>query len=405
MKRSEGRKPEKQPLSADELPINSYYESVSERFGIAQVLLYLALLAFVAISFLSNTGLITYQNLYYFIKDLGASAENVDVMHSDSISYTADASQSFTLYRRGLAVAGNTSVTVFTANGRQTVSENIQYQNPVAVGSGKYLLVYELGGNRYSLYNSYTQIHSGKTDAVIRGADMSDSGMYAIITQSNEFPSVVELYNADFAMIGQYPSRSYVTDVALHPKGSYLSLLTADSDGGRYVTSLQIYEPGKKEKKAELPLGNSLGIRCSFTDAGQIAVLSGGGIYFASVQGKLQAEYDFAGQSIHCADINSAGCAVILKKSVNSKENIAIVFDKSGKMLYNNEVVGSFDSIAACNGALFLTEANGILRIQLSNGELSRLECQTERRALLAVDDTRVLLCSPQKAETYRFSA
>ena len=180
MKRAEKKRsgePEELELQT---PVNDYYESVSERYGVAQVILYMALLAFVSISLLSNTGLITYQNLYYFFKDLNASAETVDVLHTDAVSYPTDVSQSFALYRQGLAVAGNTSVTVFTATGRQVLSQSIQYQNPVAVGSGKYLLVYELGGTQYSLYNSYTQIFSGRTQEPLRGAAVSSSGMYAL---------------------------------------------------------------------------------------------------------------------------------------------------------------------------------------------------------------------------------
>ena len=109
-------------------PLDAYYEGISERFGIAQVLLYLSLLVFVVLSLISNTRLLTYQNFYYFFRDLGASAETVDVLHTDGLSYPTDASQSFTLYRQGLAVAGETSVTVFTPSGRQVISQKVPVQ-------------------------------------------------------------------------------------------------------------------------------------------------------------------------------------------------------------------------------------------------------------------------------------
>ena len=41
---------------------NEYYENISVGLGILQVILYLSLFAFVALSFLANTNLITYQN-------------------------------------------------------------------------------------------------------------------------------------------------------------------------------------------------------------------------------------------------------------------------------------------------------------------------------------------------------
>ena len=131
------------PAAKLERERNEYYENISAGLGIMQVVLYLSLFAFVVLSFLSNTNLITYQNFYHFFQDLNASAERVDIFTHDSVSYSTDEEQSFTLYRKGLAVAGNTGVTIFSATGRQLVSHGIQYNDPVAVGSGKYLLVYE----------------------------------------------------------------------------------------------------------------------------------------------------------------------------------------------------------------------------------------------------------------------
>ena len=147
-----------------EMPQNAHYEAISARLGILQVILYFVLFAFVILSFISNTELITYRNFYYFFKDLNTSFESISVYSEESVSYSTADEQSFVLYRNGLAVAGNTSVTIFTETGRQTLSQTIAYKHPFAEGSGKFLLVYELGGTHYSLYNSYTQIYAGTSE-------------------------------------------------------------------------------------------------------------------------------------------------------------------------------------------------------------------------------------------------
>ena len=69
---------------------NEYYENISAGLGIVQVVLYLSLFAFVVISFLTNSNLITYQNFYHFFQDLNASAERVDIFSHDSLSYSTD---------------------------------------------------------------------------------------------------------------------------------------------------------------------------------------------------------------------------------------------------------------------------------------------------------------------------
>ena len=387
---------------AVERPTNPYYEAVSDRFGIAQIILFLTLLAFVSVSLLANTGLITYQNLYYFVKDLNASAENVDVLHTDSVSYAADASQSFTLYRQGLAVAGNTSVTVFTASGRQTVGESIRYQNPTAVGSGKYLLVYEMGGTQYSLYNSYTQIHKGTTERAILGAAMSPSGCYALITSSQEHLSVVELFDSDFARINRYGYPSYVTDVAINEKGTRLAVILSHIEQAAFVTEARFYEPGKTELSASLRLGHGLGLSCCFTDGGELAVLCTDGVYYSSLKGELNRTVHFEGAQLAGAELSPNGCALLLKRDEKAPHGEAILLDRHGRELCREGMKESVSAVSVSGDVMFLTCSDGVLRIR-SDGSSEKLTCETEGKVLLAVDEGRVLLCSSKKADSLRF--
>ena len=386
-----------------ERPLDAYYEGISERFGITQVILYLSLLVFVVFSLIGNTGLLTYQNFYYFFKDLGASAETVDVLHTDGLSYPTDSAQSFTLYRQGLAVAGNTSVTVFTPSGRQVISQKLQYSNPMAVGSGKYLLVYEADGLQYSLYSSYAQVRTGKSRNPIRAAAVSESGAYLLLSASDEFPSEMELYDDSFERIGYFTLSSYVTDVAINQKGTVFAFLTAEVSGGSYATSVHLYETGRSEPVAVTSLGDGLGLSCAFTDSGNLSVISSDGVRFLSPRGALTGEYRLGGMQIQSADQNGDGCALILKKNGISSKKDAIVFDKSGKMLYNDSITETADGIRLAGSTVFLLCGDGVVRIRTENGRTQKIACVTDRRTMLAYDDSCVLICSSKRAVFCRF--
>ena len=384
---------------------NRYYENISAHLGILQVILYCALLAFVVLSFLRNTNLITYQNFYYFFKDLNASAETVDVLSTDSVSYPTNTTQSFTLYRKGLAVAGNTSVTIFTATGRQTVSELINYQNPVAVGSGKYLLVYEMGGTRYSLYNSYTQIHKGESDHSLLGATVSDNGMYALITSAEEYSSVVLLYNSHFSLINRYNKIGFVMDVSIDANGKNVAILTSDTESGLFTTKLEIFTPGTPQAKVTTPLGNTLALKCSFTSSDRLAVLCTDRVLSVDRSGKIGTAFSFDGKMIVDAEVNEDGIAVCLSSNDVSEKKQLIVFDKNGKLLYNKDADMTVNAIARCRDIVYLLGNGELGRLDVERDRLTKLSANTEKRCLLAVSQTDALLCSPQKAEYIRFGS
>ena len=52
-------------------PKNEYYSKVSERFGTAQMILYVVLTVVVLVSLMINSEWITYENFYYFFSDMG----------------------------------------------------------------------------------------------------------------------------------------------------------------------------------------------------------------------------------------------------------------------------------------------------------------------------------------------
>ena len=112
----------------------------------------------------------------------------------------------------------------------------------------------------------------------------------------------------------------------------------------------------------------------------------------------LEFFYDFGENIPAIADFCEDGVAICLKKSAISEKKITIVFDKSGKIVYNDVVPKNINSLAYREGVLFLTDYSGVSRLDLDSGQIDFEEYATDGKKLLAVSEKEVLLCSPQKA-------
>ena len=86
-------------FSAPSIP---YYENLANRIGFARVVIYMVLLVFIVVTVVCNHRLITYENLYYLAKDIGAATMTAQ-SKADRISYPISSSEAdFALYRGGM---------------------------------------------------------------------------------------------------------------------------------------------------------------------------------------------------------------------------------------------------------------------------------------------------------------
>lgn len=105
------------------------------------------------------------------------------------------------------------------------------------------------------------------------------------------------------------------------------------------------------------------------------------------------------------SDVGDDGVAVTLKKNTVSEKNIVIVFDKNGKMVYNESIEGNIDQLSRSGTSVFWTTADGICRLSLKNSTVQTIDSVTDQRVILAISENEVLSCSPQKASYLEFSS
>ena len=277
----------------------------------------------------------------------------------------------------------------------------------MAVGTGKYLLVYDLGGLQYSLYNSYAQIFTGTCEYPISGAAVSDSGMYAINSSSETYTSVVSLYEDDFSPVNKYNKTGYVMGVAINSKGTQLAVLTSTPKNGKFSTELMLCRPGEGEADVREDLGDTVGWSCAFISDDCLAVLCEDGLVHFSAKGEKISGYSFDQSAPVAVDFCRDGVAICMpssEKDEKSEKNVIIVFDKNGKMVYNEGITGQPQQIARSGSSLYWVTKDGVSRLNLKNGDVAFSACGVSQKKLLASSETEALLCSPQKAEYITFT-
>ena len=386
-----------------------YYASVSARYKVAQRILVLLLVLFLLFSIFTNIREITYGNLFYFVRDFG-NAVDIESTNYETLSYDVYQNQNFSLYRGGIAAVSPSNVSVFTATGRRTLKSRADFVIPYSVCSDKYVLVYDMSGNSFALYNSFSKVYTESFDYPITDAAISDSGVFAVLTRSSDYKSVINVYNKSFKLIGRYSKNLYALDLSIDDKGERMAVLFYDVGDGRGRTTLRVYDisnrvsdkrdPDEDRILCEREIEYAFPISCSFNSGGGLSVITDSSILL--LDGNLDPG-DSIGYNAEVSAVYTGenGAAVALGSGALNDRNRIIAFDGNGKLLYDETVRSSVREISVLDEYVFVKSDTGAMRINTRNGDEERYECQSGR--MLVYDSSTAIICAESKAIYIKF--
>ena len=389
---------------------DEYYAAVSSRYKIVGRVFTVLLVVFLLFSILTNMSNITYENLFYFAREFGSAVDMASVQY-ETLSYDVYKDQSFTLYRGGIAAVSPSNVSLYTATGRKTFGGRSSYVAPFSVASKKYLLVYDVSGNGFSLYNSFSKVYSETFENPVTDAAISDSGAFAVVTRSSEFKTVINVYSDNINLIGRYNYKEYAFDVAMDNDGKRMAVLFYSAGDGTGVTELRVYditESHKSDKEDSLgrvvfkeqyngvfPLG------CTFLDNGSLSVVTDGTISVLDEKYGVVSSIGFT-EEISAFCVGRSGVAIALRSGALNDLNRIIAFDEKGKQIYDASVKSSAEGIGIEGRYLFLKSTHGVLRLDTKDGSTKSQECQVGK--LMVYDEDTAIVCGDASASYVKFN-
>ena len=386
-------------------PRNAYYDNVSNIYHSLFLIFLAALLVFVCVSMLCNLELFTYENFYYLAKDISAASDLL-TGSGDVINYENSVrNQTFALYRGGLAVGGDSGLQLFTATGRETLNTSPDYVQPVLHGSESYLLVYDIGEKRYSVYNSFVCVHHEETEYPVFAGAMSDSGYYAVVSESYNHAGVVSLYNDRFELVNRYNRTDMVTCVDINESGNRMAFATVGMQNGAYVSTLVIAVPGQSQTHVEMKFDSLFAYDVTFIDQHRALLVGDRASYIVSVDdGTVICPIEYAGMQLAYADTNQS--ITVLMFSINPVADTyrMIITDKNGTLIADKTFDAGISQLAVFDGYVYFVADRGVVRIDPITMEYQLLECSTQGKSLLITDKNEVLLCGGQSAAYYKFN-
>lgn len=337
-------------LGPDDPKVNGYYIAAADRYRRARYVSFVLLIAFLIVMLLFFRENITYSNMVYLLKDLDADSAVTAGSFAD-FSYDRQYSVSFGMFRGRVAMAGNSSFSLYNSTGSRDLSVDEAMGTPRMATGDKYALAYDAGGTNYALYTSVARIKSGESDEIIEDGAVADDGTYALLTRSDSSKYLVTVYDSDFRTIVRYYKDKYVTDIALSPDGGTLAVASAQVAASEVSGELSFTKVGSEEAQS-ISVSGSMPIGVRYTDDGTLVLMCDNALILYR-GGEQIARIDFDGKIPGYYDVSTNRIAVCFSLNALGSENDLTLFDTEGNILYNIGISEKVDMIAG-DGAYYL---------------------------------------------------
>ena len=313
---------------------------------------------------------VTYDNLKYLSRDFSAISLGGGADFK-KIVYNGRENLKFDYFRDGVAMVNGDTITYYDPSGIPLIDEKINYREPVIVGGGKYMLVYDLGGESYSIYNQLTKIIEREAEGRIVACDIATEGAAVIVTRSHETKYVATLYNAAFKKSMSIYKDNYVTDAAISPNGKRIVITSAIPSGTDFSCEIDICAAGQSESVRVMTYEHTMPFDIHAMDDGFL-LLCDRGIYYYDYDGKSLGSYTFDGMSLMYADINDDSAVIVGSTNAIGNESRVIVLDSSGNLVCDRTFSERISSVYASRdmkaASAYIKTSSSLIAFQ-SNGD------------------------------------
>ena len=360
-KTTDSPKTEKIHLSGDDFAAqNPYYAMIARGYQIAQMTFFGLLAAFIILSMLIRSDEITYENFFYLFKDIHAAVDSEDITFQTLI-YNADETQDFATYRGGLVVAGESGLTVFSATGRQTMIQPLNMSSPKLLTSDRCIMVYELNGTNFALYNSFVRMTSGETDMPIRCAAISDGGWFTLSSQEGA-NAKVSVYDKHSKLTTEHFINGYVTALSLTPSGEQLAILSTDATDGQFLTKLTIYRTGTDEKVFEVCFDQFFPLACEFADNNTLYLSATDRMLVLNRSGEITVDATFS-TPIDRVFYSPNGYAVL------TDDTTLMLYHKDGSFIGQRADMENVRSVLIGDDLIYMMTEYSLIRYSIQSGQ------------------------------------
>ncbi|MBQ5590400.1 MAG: hypothetical protein IIU65_01825 [Clostridia bacterium] len=321
-----------------------------KRFGRVKVIVAIAVIIIVSVAVLvtSNapTGIVEYISSKVAMSKSGESFP---------VSYDFSNGGNITYSNGSIIVTTENEIKCINKTGNLIYSRSHGFATPIIKTSKIRTLIYGVDDSRYKIETAEKEVFSKKTqdNSTIVTADISNCGVYALVTESDEDISLVTVYDKFGKEIYKYHSaNNYVIGVTVSENGKRICVISLSTKQAEFVSKISVFSLNKTEPIFEEELVGEVVLAAEYTNSKNVCVITDKQ-YFNLKNNKITKNLTYNPEFLNKFEISDDYILLYNTADSNSVSGTVHILSKSGRERAQFTVEGNVSDISACNGSVY----------------------------------------------------
>ena len=301
----------------------------------------------------------------------------IAVMGSGSYPVELESSEVVSAVSRGsyYYVLTDTRINAYSGAGKEIYSYAHGFENPVLKTSKTRALVFSQGGSDLLIYNLQSLKGTLQTEKPIITACISDSGAYAVVTQSDSYAAAVSVYGKNGKLMYEWFSASdTVNNIAISPDGKKIALSLFNATSGAYSSKISVYGFESADPLFTKNIDGSPVYGLDSTHNSGFFAISQNKVIFVKWSDYTVKEYD-SDYNAAMFRAGSGGAVAVFNRESDRTDNRIVLFNTKGERISEFEFKQAVSDIQVSGGHIYCMSDTEVFLLSDSGEKLRSTDC------------------------------
>lgn len=286
-------------------------------------------------------------------------------------------------FREATAIGGkplvvfDDSTKVLSSSAHENFSMQLGSSDSKVISKNGRALIYSNTSNEVVLQSRTEKLGSIEEGGTVVAAQLSGNGCIATSYTSDEYQSVLSVYDRYFEKTFQWNcSQERISSIGLSKNGKSLAVAAVGAENAEIYTRLLLFNIGSSQPVADLMYRGTLFLNVIYTDSNKIIAVGDNKTVVLDKKGDTVDELVYSENSINSVSSDDSGNTVICYEEFGGSKNAVVRYSKKGEKTFSLTLDSAPECVAVNGGKTAASNGSEIVVYSSSGEESEKIETE-----------------------------